>query len=170
MLSNVYPIFNNFDFFYIIIKNGCQWLNQAVIWTQLFPNYFSSYCKCLKSIACASGRILSNLKRSSQLAMSLIQRGLHAEIQMVKSWGFANVTYLCIFFHLQHVGGQPKHWSYRAKKKTSLIQSLVMCICLLELVELEMDLLIISKFVSWTLPWCLSSCFLHDGWSQYCFD
>jgi CheY-like chemotaxis protein len=39
---------------------------------------------------------------------------------------------------------------------------------LLELVGVEMDLPIISKFVSWTLPQCLSNFSLHDGSFQYC--
>ncbi len=37
--------------------------------------------------------------------MSLIQRGLHAEIEMVKSRGCVIGTHLCIFFQLHHVGG-----------------------------------------------------------------
>jgi hypothetical protein len=30
--------------------------------------------------------------------MSLIQQGLHVEIEMVESWGFATTTHLYIFF------------------------------------------------------------------------
>jgi hypothetical protein len=44
--------------------------------------------------------------------MSLIQWGLHGEIEIVKSWGFAIVTHLSIFIQRQHVGGPPRHWNY----------------------------------------------------------
>jgi hypothetical protein len=37
--------------------------------------------------------------------MNFIQWGLHAKIEMVKSWGFVTVTHLCIFFQLQQWEG-----------------------------------------------------------------
>jgi len=70
------------------------------------------------------------LERSSPLGMCLIRRGLHVEIGMVKSRGYATGTHLCIFFQLHHVGGRPRHQSYRGKTETSWIQLLMMWISL----------------------------------------
>jgi hypothetical protein len=52
------------------------------------------------------------------------------EIGMVKSRGYATGTHLCIFFQLHHVGGRPRHQSYRGKTEIGWIQLLMMWISL----------------------------------------